>query len=333
MECMRDHAAEVYRVETGKPFSPVREAGFQRAHASMIEARDYLASKARERREQFAPEGPVVAFSGGQVWEDVDLLWNGLDSIKARIPEMILATTAQAKGCDAVAHAWAASRGVKVIQFRLDRSQGNRAAFVRNDRILGLKPVKPSSAKAPASSRTSPRSCGRRGCRTSSASRTSAPSAARECSLGGAPASASLSIFFCGTCGAQGHRAPSRRGGALARSRNGHHSHRLRARQAARGRKGRVLRSAREDEMSIVFRITTSADHQERQTAVINARQLAAFREFLRGQGERLDMTLLDPDFAEDDSLLSVRGACLPAGARQHRTHLRLSDRCHHGAG
>ena len=142
MECMRDHAAEVYRVETGKPFSPVRGSRVSSAlTASMIEARDYLASKARERREQFAPEGPVVAFSGGQVWEDVDLLWNGLDSIKARIPEMILATTAQAKGCDAVAHAWAASRGVKVIQFRLDRSQGNRAAFVRNDRILGLKPV------------------------------------------------------------------------------------------------------------------------------------------------------------------------------------------------
>jgi hypothetical protein len=142
MECMRDHAAEVYRVETGKPFSPVRGSRVSSAlNASMIEARDYLASRARERREQFAPEGPVVAFSGGQVWEDADLLWTGLDGIKARIPEMILATTAQAKGCDAVAHAWAASRGVKVIQFRLDRSQGNRAAFVRNDRILGLKPV------------------------------------------------------------------------------------------------------------------------------------------------------------------------------------------------
>jgi len=142
MECMRDHAAEVYRVETGRPFSPVRGSRVSSAlNASMIEARDYLASRARERREQFAPEGPVVAFSGGQVWEDTDLLWKGLDSIKARIPEMILATTAQAKGCDAVAHAWAASRGVKVIQFRLDRSQGNRAAFVRNDRILSLKPV------------------------------------------------------------------------------------------------------------------------------------------------------------------------------------------------
>lgn len=142
MECMRDHAAEVYRVETGKPFSPVRGSRVSSAlTASMVDARDYLASRARERREQFAPEGPVVAFSGGQVWEDVDLLWDGLDSIKARIPEMILATTAQAKGCDAVAHAWAASRGVKVIQFRLDKSQGNRAAFVRNDRIMGLKPV------------------------------------------------------------------------------------------------------------------------------------------------------------------------------------------------
>lgn len=142
MECMRDHASEVYRVEVGRPFSPVRGSRVSSAlNASMIDARDYLASRARERREQFAPEGPVVAFSGGQVWEDGDLLWDGLDSIKARIPEMILATTAQAKGCDAVAQAWAASRGVKVIQFRLDRSQGNRAAFVRNDRILGLKPV------------------------------------------------------------------------------------------------------------------------------------------------------------------------------------------------
>jgi hypothetical protein len=84
------------------------------------------------------------------------------------------------------AHAWAASRGVKVIQFRLDRSQGNRAAFVRNDRILGLKPVEAVICEGSASSRTSPRSCGRRGCRcTSSASRTSAPSAARECSLEG----------------------------------------------------------------------------------------------------------------------------------------------------
>jgi hypothetical protein len=142
MECMRDHAAEVYRVETGRPFSPVKGSRVSSGlTASMIDARDFLAARGRQRREQFAPEGPVVAFSGGQEWEDADLLFDGLDSIKARIPEMVLATTAQSKGCDAVAHAWAASRGVKVIQFRLDRSLGNRGAFVRNDRIVALKPV------------------------------------------------------------------------------------------------------------------------------------------------------------------------------------------------
>ena len=143
MECMRDHAAEVYRVETGRPFSTTRGSRVSSGlTASMIDARDFLASKARERREQFAPEGPVVAFSGGaKDWHDADLLFRGLDAIKARIPEMILATTAQMKGADAIAHAWAASRGTKVIQFRLDRSLGNKAAFVRNDRMLALKPV------------------------------------------------------------------------------------------------------------------------------------------------------------------------------------------------
>ena len=142
MECMRDHAADVYRVETGRPYSPTRGSRVSKGvTASMIDARDSLAARMRERREQFAPEGPVVAFSGGQVWEDHDMLWKGLDSILARIPEMILATTAQTKGCDAIAQAWAAARGVKVIMFRLDRRLGAKAAFVRNDRLLALKPV------------------------------------------------------------------------------------------------------------------------------------------------------------------------------------------------
>ncbi len=142
LECMRDHAAEVYRIETGKPFSPVRGSKVSSVlSASMIEARDYLAGRARTRREQHAPEGPVVAFSGGQQWHDHAQLWARLDAIKARVPEMVLATTAQSKGCDAIAAAWAAARGVRIVQFRLDRSQGNRAAFVRNDRIVALKPV------------------------------------------------------------------------------------------------------------------------------------------------------------------------------------------------
>ena len=142
METMRDHASEVYRVETGRPFSSARGSTVSKGHtASQISARDYLAARSRERREQFAPEGPMVAISGSQDWHDHEVLWERLDSIKARIPEMVLMTTAQRKGVDAIATAWAAARGVKTIQFMPDRNLGQKAAFVRNDKMVNLGPV------------------------------------------------------------------------------------------------------------------------------------------------------------------------------------------------
>ena len=54
---------------------------------------------------------------------------------------MILATTAQHKGCDQIAHAWAASRGVATVRFTLNRAMGKRAGFARNEQMMKLKPV------------------------------------------------------------------------------------------------------------------------------------------------------------------------------------------------
>jgi hypothetical protein len=68
-------------------------------------------------------------------------IWERLDEIKARIPRMVLATTAQDKGCDAIATAWAASRQVKLVAFHLDRRLGKRAGFARNEALLRLKPA------------------------------------------------------------------------------------------------------------------------------------------------------------------------------------------------
>ena len=85
--------------------------------------------------------GRVVIFSGGQQWEDHQLLWDRLDAIHARIPAMVLATTAQNKGCDAIAAAWAARSGVKLVAFTLDARLGKRAGFARNERLLALRPV------------------------------------------------------------------------------------------------------------------------------------------------------------------------------------------------
>lgn len=140
--CMRDYAAATYRAETGKPWSSPRATLVSsKRTASVIAATDFLAARRKRQIEQKAPQGPIVIFSGGQTWEDHRLLYRTLDSIRARIPAMILATTAQDKGCDAIAAAWAAGSGCKVIAFNLNRKLGNRAGFARNEQLIGLRPV------------------------------------------------------------------------------------------------------------------------------------------------------------------------------------------------
>ncbi|MDB5575689.1 MAG: hypothetical protein JWR80_865 [Bradyrhizobium sp.] len=140
--CMRDHAAQMFRAETGRPWSSPRATLVSgKRTASVIAASDFLAARRDRRIDAHAPKGPVVVLSGGQVWEDYRQIWDVLDQIRARIPAMVLATTAQDKGCDAIAAAWAASRGTKLIAFALDRRFGNRAGFMRNEQLVRLNPV------------------------------------------------------------------------------------------------------------------------------------------------------------------------------------------------
>ncbi|PBN43506.1 DUF2493 domain-containing protein [Sphingobium sp. D43FB] len=142
LACMRDHAAATYLAETGKPWAAPRASlTSSKRTASVVAATDFLAARRQRKIDAHAPQGPVVIFSGGQVWEDHRLLYDRLDAIRARVPGMILATTAQDKGCDAIAAAWAARSGCKLIAFTLNRRLGNRAGFARNEQLLGLRPV------------------------------------------------------------------------------------------------------------------------------------------------------------------------------------------------
>ena len=100
-----------------------------KSNASMIEARDYLASQRAQRREQFAPSGPVVVFSGGQQFTDIGLVHDYLDAVRERIPSMVLATTAQNKGADVIAASWASRQGVPVILCKPDASRGASAPY------------------------------------------------------------------------------------------------------------------------------------------------------------------------------------------------------------
>ena len=140
--CMRDHASKIYAVETGRPYSAPRGSMTSSRHtAATIDARDFIAARAQNKREQYAPTGPVVVFSGGQEWSETGEIEACLDFAKQRIPNMVLATTAQNKGADVIAQAWAARNDVKVVMCRLDMKHGRRAAFVRNDRMIGFNPV------------------------------------------------------------------------------------------------------------------------------------------------------------------------------------------------
>lgn len=144
LEAMRDHASDVYHVETGRPFTATRGSQVSKngVTASQIQARDYLAARAKDRRAQFQPDGPLVVVSGGQKdWHDFEMIWDILDDIKRRIPNMVLGTTGMRKGVDAMAGSWAQKNGIKTILFTPNRSHGNRAPFIRNENLVKMKPV------------------------------------------------------------------------------------------------------------------------------------------------------------------------------------------------
>ena len=142
IECMRDHAAEVYRVETGKPWMPTGGSRTSRVlTASQIDGRDWLAARAAERRQRHLPDGVPVVVTGGKHWLHHEPIWQRLDLIRSRVPSMWIATTGQRAGTDLIAAAWAAARGVAHVPFNLDRRHANKAAFVRNQHLIALNPV------------------------------------------------------------------------------------------------------------------------------------------------------------------------------------------------
>lgn len=143
IECMRDYAAEMFRVSSGWPWSPARGTRASSASlASQIAAQDFLRERALAARERRMPQGPIVVFSGPAIWHDWQQIWERLDQIKTRVPHMTLVTTGQRKGADAIAAAWAArpENSVPVVAYGLYGS-GKKVAFTRNRKLVELKPV------------------------------------------------------------------------------------------------------------------------------------------------------------------------------------------------
>jgi hypothetical protein len=143
-EFCRDHSARLFEVATGTAWRP--QVGSMVNHrtltAAMIDSRDFIAARRKADQEVLAPSGLRIAFTGGIDCNDHQRIWDVLDKIRARHPDMVLLHGGSPRGAERIAACWADSRKVPRVAFKPDWTRDRKAApFKRNDRILEALPI------------------------------------------------------------------------------------------------------------------------------------------------------------------------------------------------
>ena len=143
-EFLRDHAAELFEAATGSAWRP--RTGSMVNHrsltAAMIDSREFLAARRRADTEVLAPAGTRIAFTGGTECNDHTRIWEALDKVRAKHPDMVLLHGGAPRGAERIAACWADSRKVPQVVFKPDWTRHRNAApFKRNDQMLEAMPV------------------------------------------------------------------------------------------------------------------------------------------------------------------------------------------------
>jgi hypothetical protein len=143
MEMFRDQAADQFERRTGSSWRP--RSGSMVNHrtltSALIDSRDFINARRRADTELLLPAGPKVALSGGD-FNDHRLIWDKLDKVHAKHPDMVLLHGGSATGAERIAARWADHRGVPQVAFKPDWSKHKKAApFKRNDAMLQVLPV------------------------------------------------------------------------------------------------------------------------------------------------------------------------------------------------
>jgi hypothetical protein len=144
MEFFRESAGEQFRTYCRKAWSP--RTGSRAHHrsltAAMIDSRDFLDTRLRQKATALLPEGTRILFTGGADIDDHRAIWDALDRARERHPDMILLHGATPTGAERIAACWAETRKVTQVAFRPDWNRhGKSAPFKRNDRMLEALPV------------------------------------------------------------------------------------------------------------------------------------------------------------------------------------------------
>ena len=143
-ELMRDQAAEQFERHTRSSWRP--RSGSMVNHraltSAMIDSRDFLTARRRAKTEVMLPTGPKVAFTGGLDVNDHRLIWETLDKVHAKHPDMVLLHGGSPKGAELIAAKWADTRKVPQVAFKPDWTKHAKAApFKRNDAMLDVLPI------------------------------------------------------------------------------------------------------------------------------------------------------------------------------------------------
>ena len=144
MEFFRDQAADQYERHTHSSWRP--RVGSKVNHrtltSAMIDSRDFLAAKRRADNDLLLPAGPKIAFTGGADFNEHRLIWDRLDKVHAKHPDMVLMHGGAPKGAERIAAHWADHRKVPQIAFKPDWTKHAKAApFKRNDQMLDVLPI------------------------------------------------------------------------------------------------------------------------------------------------------------------------------------------------
>ena len=109
--------------------------------AAVIDSREFLAPRRRADTEVLALPAPASP-SPGVPTATITRIWDVLDKIRTKHPDMVLLHGGSPRGAERIAACWADHRKVPQVVFKPDWTRDRNAApFKRNDRMLEALPI------------------------------------------------------------------------------------------------------------------------------------------------------------------------------------------------
>src|SRR3546814_3870594 len=90
MEFFRDGCADQFRIHIRKPWTPRSGSKVNRKAltSAVVSSRDFVNARQRAEKQVLIPAGTLIAFSSGPSFNDHHFIWDLLDRVHAKHPQM-----------------------------------------------------------------------------------------------------------------------------------------------------------------------------------------------------------------------------------------------------